>query len=118
MHQCSGDPAYEFASDLKHRLTIKGKTRERTFSKRDQFAPELLYFSDCVIKGQEPEPSDRERFADVRIIRARYHSASSGAPIKLDEFDRDRIPTITREIHQPPVKKPRLVRAATPSREK
>jgi len=54
------DPAYEFAGDLKHRLTIKGKTRDPTFPKRDQFAPELLYFSDCVIDGQEPEPSGRE----------------------------------------------------------
>lgn len=112
------DPAYEFAGDLKHRLTIKGKTRERTFSKRDQFAPELLYFSDCVIKGQEPEPSGREGLADVRIIRALYHSAASGKPVKLDEFERDQRPTIKQEIHQPPVKKPRLVRAATPTREK
>jgi glucose-fructose oxidoreductase len=64
------DPAYEFAGDLKHRLTIKGKTRERTFSKRDQFAPELLCFSDCVINGQEPEPSGKEGLAVVRIIRA------------------------------------------------
>jgi predicted dehydrogenase len=112
------DPAYEFAGDLKHRLTIKGKTRERTFSKRDQFAPELLYFSDCVIKGQEPEPSGREGLADVRIIRALYHSAASGKPVKLDEFERDQRPTIEQEIHQPPVKKPRLVRAATPTGEK
>jgi predicted dehydrogenase len=110
------DPAYEFVGDLKHRLTIKGKTRERTFSKRDQFAPELLYFSDCVIKGQEPEPSGREGLADVRIIRALYHSAASGKPVKLDEFERDQRPTIEQEIHQPPVKKPRLVRAATPTR--
>lgn len=112
------DPAYEFAGDLKHRLTIKGKTRERTFSKRDQFAPELLYFSDCVITGQEPEPSGREGLADVRVIRALYHSAASGAPVKLDEFDRDKRPTIKQEIHQPPVKKPQLVRAAAPTREK
>ncbi|MDQ3773878.1 MAG: Gfo/Idh/MocA family oxidoreductase [Pseudomonadota bacterium] len=112
------DPAYEFAGDLKHRLTIKGKTRERTFSKRDQFAPELLYFSDCVINGEEPEPSGREGLADVRIIRALYHSAASGEPVKLDEFDRDQRPTIKQEIHQPPLKKPRLVRAATPTREK
>jgi len=106
------------ANALKHRLTIKGKTRERTFSKRDQFAPELLYFSDCVLNGQEPGPSGREGLADVWIIRALYYSAASGAPVKLDEFDRDQRPTIKQEIHQTPVKKPRLVRAATPTREK
>jgi hypothetical protein len=54
----------------------------------------------------------------VRIIRALYHSAASGKPVKLDEFDRDRRPTIKQEIRQPPVKKRRLVRAATPTREK
>jgi len=35
------DLAYEYAGELRHILTVKGKTRERTFRKRDQFAPEL-----------------------------------------------------------------------------
>lgn len=100
-----GGPHGASANDLKHRLTIK-ETRERMFSRRDQFAPELLYFSDCVINGEEPEPSGREGLADVRIIRALYHSAASGEPVKLDEFDRDQRPTIKQEIHQSPVKKP------------
>src|SRR5262249_49834027 len=42
------DPAYEYAEQLKHQLTVDGKTTRRTFKKKDQFAPELLYFSDCV----------------------------------------------------------------------
>ena len=111
------DPAYEFAADLKHRLTIKGKTRERSFPKRDQFAPELIYFADCVINDNEPEPSGKEGLADVRIIRALYRSAANGTPVSLDEFEKERRPTIEQEIHEPPVKKPELVRAATPSRE-
>ncbi|HSE38175.1 MAG TPA: Gfo/Idh/MocA family oxidoreductase [Blastocatellia bacterium] len=111
------DPAYEFAADLKHRLTIKGKTRERSFPKRDQFAPELIYFADCVINDNEPEPSGKEGLADVRIIRALYRSAENGKPVSLDEFEKERRPTIEQEIHEPPVKKPELVRAATPSRE-
>jgi glucose-fructose oxidoreductase len=111
------DPAYEFAADLKHRLTIKGKTRERTFPKRDQFAPELIYFADCVLNDNEPEPSGKEGLADVRIIRALYRSASTGKPVRLDEFEKEDRPTMEQEIHEPPVKKPELVRAATPSRE-
>ena len=111
------DPAYEFAGDLKHRLTIKGRKRERTFPKRDQFAPELLYFSDCVLSGRDPEPSGREGLADVRIIRALYRSAETGAPITLDEFERTTRPSIEQEIHEPASKKPQLVRAASPSRE-
>ena len=39
------DPAYEYAEGLEYRLTINGKTSRKTTAKRDQFAPELLYFS-------------------------------------------------------------------------
>ena len=48
-----------------HRI---GESRERRFTKRDQFAPELLYFSDCVLQGREPEPGPAEGLADVRVI--------------------------------------------------
>jgi glucose-fructose oxidoreductase len=110
------DPAYEYAEDLKHQLTIKGRKRERTFRKRDQFAPELIYFSDCIRNGTEPEPSGKEGLADVRIIRALYRSASDGRPILLGEFDRESRPGMDQEIHSPPVKEPELVRAASPTR--
>jgi glucose-fructose oxidoreductase len=110
------DPAYESAAALKHQLTIKGKTREQTFPKRDQFAPELIYFSDCVINDKEPEPSGKEGLADVRIITALYRSASTGKPVSLDKFEKQQRPTMEQEIHKPPVNKPALVRAATPSR--
>lgn len=112
------DPAYDFANALKHHLTIKGKTRERTFSKRDQFAPELSYFSDCILTGKTPEPSGNEGLADVRVIRALYESSATGKPVKLADFDRDARPTIEQEIHEPPVKKRELVRAASPNRQK
>lgn len=113
------DPAYEFAGDLKHRLTIKGTTRERVFSKRDQFAPELIYFSDCILNGKTPEPSGAEGLADVRVIRAIYRSAETGASVKLGRFERRTRPTIDQEIYAPPLaRKPQLVRAATPTREK
>jgi predicted dehydrogenase len=110
------DPAYEFAADLKHHLTIKGKTRQRTFPKRDQFAPQLIYFSDCVINNKQPEPSGKEGLADVRIIRALYQSAETGEPVRLDGIEKEKRPTIEQEIHEPPIKKPELVRAATPTR--
>jgi predicted dehydrogenase len=51
------DPAYEYVTALKQRITIDGKTRSRTFRRRDQFAPELLYFSDWITKNIESEPS-------------------------------------------------------------
>jgi glucose-fructose oxidoreductase len=111
------DPAYEHAGDLKHHLTVNGRTRERVFRNRDQFAPELIYFSDCVITGKDPEPSGKEGLADVRIIRALYRSAAEGEPVKLDIVEKDKRPTMEQETHTAPPKKPELVRAATPSGE-
>src|SRR5687767_4793903 len=48
------DPAYEYAEGLEYRLTIDGKTRTKSIARRDQFAPELLYFSDCILKDTQP----------------------------------------------------------------
>ena len=109
------DPAFEYAEPLVHHLTIDGKTRVTRFAKRDQFAPELLYFSDCVQAGRDPEPSGREGLADLRIIRAVLESAWTGRVVKLEEFERHRRPTMALETKRPPVSKPRLVHAASPS---
>jgi glucose-fructose oxidoreductase len=109
------DPAYEYAEALTHRLTIDGKTRERKFPKRDQFAPELLYFSGCIMTGEEPEPSGREGLADVRIIRALYQSADRGEPVRLPPFDKRDRPTLDQEIRRPAVQKPELVKVSSAS---
>ena len=109
------DPAFEYAEPLQRRLTIDGKTRVHRFAKRDQFAPELLYFSDCVRAGKDPEPSGREGLADLRIMRALLESARLGRVVKLDEFERHRRPTMALETKRPPVSKPRLIHASSPS---
>ncbi|MEO6723673.1 MAG: Gfo/Idh/MocA family oxidoreductase [Blastocatellia bacterium] len=108
------DPAYEYAGDLRYTIKIKDKERERTFPKHDQFGPELLYFSNCVLNNEEPEPSGREGLADVRIIQAIYESAETRRPVKLD-LARDVYPDLSQEISRPPIKKPELVNAASPS---
>jgi len=109
------DPAYEFAEALEHTLTIGGRSRRTSFPKRDQFAPELLYFSDCILKGATPEPSGREGLADVRVVRALMRSAQVGAPVKLEDFQRRRRPTMAQEAKRPPVERPALVHARPPS---
>jgi glucose-fructose oxidoreductase len=112
------DPAYEFAGELKHELTRDGKSRRQTFPQRDQFAPELLYFSECIIEDKDPEPSGLEGLADVRIIRALYRSARIGEPVKLGDFEKSARPGPEQEIRRPPVKEPDLVHAASPSGKK
>lgn len=110
------EPAYEYVGELKHRLTVKGKTRERTFPAGDQFAPELIYFSNCILNDVEPEPSGVEGLADVRIIRALYHSAETGQPVRLEPFTKRRRPETSQEIRRPPVKKPELVNVQSASK--
>jgi predicted dehydrogenase len=109
------DPAYEYAEGLEYRLTIDGKTRRKTVGKRDQFAPELLYFSDCILKDREPEPSGEEGLQDVRIVQALYQSAESRKPIAIPPFTKADRPTGRQEIVRPGVKKPRLVNVQSAS---
>jgi predicted dehydrogenase len=109
------EPAYEYAKPLKHRLTLEGETRERRFAKRDQFAPELLYFSDCILQNGTPEPGGDEGLADVRVIRALYRSAESGQPVTLEPFAKRARPSLEQEIRRPPVDKPEVIHAAAPS---
>jgi glucose-fructose oxidoreductase len=109
------EPAYDYARPLKHRLTLDGETRERRYAKRDQFAPELLYFSDCILLNREPEPGAEEGLADVRVIRALYHSAETGRPVELGPFERRERPSLEQEIRRPPIDKPEVIRARAPS---
>jgi predicted dehydrogenase len=110
------DPAYEYAGELKQVVTIEGKTEDHTFSKRDQFAPELIYFSDCILQNRSPEPSGREGLADVRVIRAVYKSAETGEPVRLQPFTRAQRPSMHQEIKKRAVKEPELIHADKPSK--
>ena len=107
-------PAYEYAEELEMELTIDGRTRKTAFAKRDQFAPELLHFSDCIRERREPGPSGAEGLADVRIIEALLESAERGRPIRLPEFEAGSGPGMDQEIRLPPVRKPDLVDVQQP----
>jgi predicted dehydrogenase len=72
------DPAYEYAQGLGFTLNMGDRKRMRQFSKRDQFAAEIEYFSKCILDDRTPEPSGEEGLADVRIIEAMHRSINSG----------------------------------------
>jgi glucose-fructose oxidoreductase len=110
-----GDPIYELAQGLSYTLRIGEKSRRKEFRKSDQFAPELLYFSDCVLEGREPEPDGEEGLADVRVIQAIMQSVESGRWVELDLPQRRRRPQMRQEIRRPGVQPPSLVNAASPS---
>jgi glucose-fructose oxidoreductase len=111
------DPAYEYAEPIKHRLTIGEKTKTRTFPKRDQFAAEIEYFSDCILQDKEPEPSGLEGLADVRIVQKIYESAKAKQIVEVPEIPQKERPGKHQEIHRPAHDKPETVKTKSPSGE-
>jgi glucose-fructose oxidoreductase len=104
------DPAYEYAEGLSYSLEVGERKRTKKFGKSDQFAPELLYFSDCILHNRDPEPSGLEGLADVRIIEAMLRSIRTGKPVTLKMQQRRQRPTMRQEIRRPAVRRePKLV---------
>jgi glucose-fructose oxidoreductase len=109
--------AYDYKQEMKEVVTVGGRTRERTYAQRDQFAAELVYFSDCVRSGRDPEPSGEEGLADVRIIQALYRSAETERPVRLAPAAKGKRPTPRQEIRRPAVREPDTVHVRPPSAE-
>jgi predicted dehydrogenase len=106
--------AYEYQGELRCVTTIDGKKTEKTFKPGDQFAPELIYFSDCIIHDLAPEPSGNEGLADVRVINAIYESAEIRRAVRIEPVPKKRRPDETMQIKRPPVREPELIAAAAP----
>ena len=110
------DPAYEYAEGLAYSLKVGERKRTKKFAKSDQFAPELLYFSDCILNNRDPEPSALEGLADVRVIEAMLRSIRTGKPVTLKMQQRRQRPTMRQEIRRPAVpREPRLVNVKSAS---
>lgn len=104
------DPAYDYGGGLAYELKANGRTREKQFPASDQFAAELLYFSDCILENRDPEPSGHEGLIDVRIIEAMLRSIRTGRWVKVDAPARKRRPKKKQEIRRPALKgEPKLV---------
>lgn len=110
------EPAYEYAEGLRTATTIGGRTRTQRYKRHDQFAPELVHFSRCVLEGREPEPSGQEGRIDVQVIRALHESARRNAPLPLAPPAHEPQPDRRLEMRRPAVRKPPLVRARSASR--
>ncbi len=107
------DPAYEYADGLAYELTVGEKKKKKKFAKSDQFAPELIYFAQCVRQGKTPEPSGKEGLIDVAIIEAIHESIGSGEWVELSTTPRrQQRPTLRQEIRRPAVpREPPMVQA-------
>lgn len=108
--------AYEYASG--HTLVLESgkKPKRETFPKTDQMAAEIAYFSGCILKNREPEPSGLEGLADVRVVRALYESARKRRPVKLGPFSKPKRPVASQAKRLPPIRKPKLIRVRPASK--
>lgn len=113
------EPGYDYADSLVHTLTTShGEDSEitrRPYKRSDQFAPELSYFSDCILHDKEPEPNAEEAWCDLRVIEAVLESARTRAPVELEPYQRGQRPRLDQAAHEPPVSKPSLINAPGPS---
>jgi predicted dehydrogenase len=109
------EPCYGYSSPHYHYLTRDGETSRQKFAARDQFAPELIYFSRCVLEDREPEPSGEEGLCDVRVVCAALEAAASGRPVSLPPFLRSQRPELSQNIHKPPLPAPKLIDAPAPT---
>jgi glucose-fructose oxidoreductase len=109
------EPAYEYAEGLALHVTREGRTRKTTYKRRDQFAPELLHFSECIQNDREPEPSGQEGMIDVQIIEAIHRSVDRGEAVDLPGFPEVSRPTPEQASTLPGVRKPPLVHAESGS---
>lgn len=111
----TAQPAYNYSMALEQQITINEKTTVKKFPKRDQFAPQVIYFSDCILRNKTPEPSGWEGLADIRIVQAIYKSIWSGKKVELSEFHRKKRPGMKQEIRRPAHGKPSTIKAESPS---
>jgi len=113
----TADPAYHYSQGLSLEIKVGEKTKKRSFPKRDQFAAEIAYFSDCIVKNKKPEPSGKEGLAEVRIVEAIYESAKTGKVVRLADFEKRQRPTLAQDIRRPAHGKPKTVKVESPSGE-
>lgn len=110
------EPAFEYVGSLVRQLTVGERTTTKRYPPSDQFAPELLELSRCVLEDEEPEPDGWEGLADVRILEAALRSAREHAPVSIEPVRRRRRPTAAQIRHRPPVRAPDAVQAQQPDR--
>jgi predicted dehydrogenase len=87
---------------MKIRHVRQGQVTERTFPSVDHFSGMIAYFSDCILKGERPEPDGEEGLADVRALRAIETAAASGTLQRIDSPPRPSHPVSQMMRNFPP----------------
>ncbi|MBX2987196.1 MAG: Gfo/Idh/MocA family oxidoreductase [Bdellovibrionaceae bacterium] len=109
------DNSYEYAESMKMDVVINEKSKKSSYAKKDQFGPEFAYFSDCILKNREPEPSGTEGLADLRVIEALFTSMKEGRAVKVSAAKKGKYPHPRQKIRMPAVREPSKVHVTSPS---
>jgi len=107
--------AYEYELPMELELMEDEQKKVHSYKKRDQFAPELIYFSDCILQDKKPEPSGEEGLIDIKIIEALYKSARRRVPVKIGALPRVKHPRGDQRFACPSPKKPKLLHVEAPT---
>jgi predicted dehydrogenase len=111
------DPAYVFGNPLEQTVTIGEKKSDKSFKNTDHFGEEMKYFSDCILKGTDPEPNGEEGYADVRVLEGILEALKTGQSFTLKPFTRGRrINTETQRMMLGAVSTPELVNTNNPGK--
>ena len=110
------ESAYEYAVEMKQITTIGGKTTTQRYPVHDQFAPQLQYFSNCILRNQKPEPSGDEGIIDVGIIEALQKSARSRRPVKINMSSKRTRPSLKHVMRIPRPRVPPQIHVKSPTR--
>jgi glucose-fructose oxidoreductase len=106
-------PAYSWSKPQRHELTIGTKTTRKSFPKTDQFAAELIRFTEHVRKDEQV-PTGWEGLADVRVLAAIEKSVRSGKTVHLGKFRAPPAPRLRRGMALPPPRRTQTVHADSP----
>lgn len=111
--------AYEYTEPMTMTVYQKGKVKDiktkiKKFKKRDQFAPELIYFSECILQNKTPEPGPLEGLIDVKILEAIHKSTRLKKPVQIELTEKSERPSKKQVIKRPAAKKGKSVNVRAP----
>lgn len=108
--------AYEYFDDMTlHFSRVNAAPRKYKFKKSDQFGPEIVYFSDCLINKKHPEPNATEGVLDLMVIEAIMKSVKLRKPVTLTALSKTLHPTLRQALRRPAVEKPFTIHVEAPS---
>lgn len=109
--------AYGYAEGMRALISIGNRTHTIRYPRHDQFGPQLLYFSDCILHRRTPQPSGLEGTVDVAIIEALHQSAARGRMVTIRlRAAPARRPSLSQAVRFPPISPPPLVRTSSPTK--